>query len=59
MDLIKFVPPEKRSKKVKKELDRLTRKSWNGVRHCTKTIESATVYNRHKAKAELRRAADM
>lgn len=55
----KFVPPEKRSKKEQRALNLMRRKDWHGVDHSTKVIDSAVIYNRRRAKEELRRAADM
>jgi hypothetical protein len=44
-----YIPPEKRSKKQRKEYYGKARKDWNGVNPVTKKVESKKLYNRKKA----------
>lgn len=46
----KFVPKEKLSKKAKKELDGLSRKSWNGISPITRKPEKKKAYKRRKVR---------
>lgn len=51
----KFIPKNKLSKKVQKELNNKARKSWNGISPVTKRVQSDKKYSRSKLKTELRR----
>jgi len=44
----KFIPREKLSKRVRRELDALSRQTWNGVNPVTKIIENKKAYKRTK-----------
>ncbi len=46
----KFIPKEKLSKKVRQELNRQNRGSWNGVNPITRKTENKKLYNRKKVR---------
>lgn len=43
-----FIPREKLSKKVRRELDQSRRRSWEETNPVTQTIENKKIYNRKK-----------
>ena len=48
----KFVPLEKRSKKLQKEFNSMQRKTWEGLNPMTRTVPNGKAYDRNKRKAE-------
>ncbi|MDD6175276.1 MAG: hypothetical protein PUC59_05915 [Firmicutes bacterium] len=54
----KFIPKEKLSKKAKRELNALQRKTWNGINPVTRKPENPKAYNRKKLRREDRKSGE-